>query len=145
MRAGAYLDGDDGRFHQAEAFGGVFLRRWHFYSNWFLRPGADASVGWISDNSASGFIASAGPLVELGKGRFPLTVEVGAAPTALTRHHFPTRNFGDNFEFTSHAGLNWRFTDHVTAGLRVQHMSNAGFTHLNPGINMEMLTLRFEF
>ncbi|HEV2319317.1 MAG TPA: acyloxyacyl hydrolase [Verrucomicrobiae bacterium] len=143
-RGGISLEAD--RFRQAEAFGGInFPWHWRLYSNWFLRPGADASVGWISDDDTRAFIGSIGPFVELGKGRFPLTFEGGAAPTFMTRHHFKSRNFGDNFQFTTHFGLNWRISDHFTAGVRFQHMSNAGITHINPGVNLEFLSLRYDF
>ncbi|HEY1788994.1 MAG TPA: acyloxyacyl hydrolase [Verrucomicrobiae bacterium] len=145
-RGGASFDGDNGRLHQAEVFGGINLPcRWKFYSNWYLRPGADASVGWLSDGDTSAFIGTIGPLVELGKGQFPITLEGGAAPTLLSRHDFSSRDFGDNFQFTSHIGLNWRITDRFTAGARIQHMSNAGITHLNPGVNMEFLSLKYYF
>lgn len=144
VRGGASLE-DGAEFRQAEAYGGAFICHWRVYSNWYLQPGAEGSVGWLGDGNGSAFIGSLGPFVQLGKGRFPLTLEGGAAPTILTRHHFPTRNFGDNLEFTSYLGLNWRFTDHFSAGVRFQHMSNAGIAHINPGINMQMLTMRFDF
>lgn len=144
VRGGASLE-DGAEFRQAEAYGGAFICRWRIYSNWFMRPGAEGSVGWLGDGVGSAFIGTVGPLVDVGKGRFPLTLEGGAAPTFLSRHHFTSRNFGDNFQFTSYLGLNWRFTDHFSIGVRFQHMSNAGITHINPGINMQMLTLRFEF
>jgi hypothetical protein len=143
-RGGISLEADP--FRQAEVFGGLNLPgRWHFYSNWFLRPGGDASLGWISDDDTAAFIGSIGPLVEFGKGRFPLTLEGGAAPTFMTRHHFKSRNFGDNFQFTTHIGLNWSISDHFTVGVRFQHMSNAGITHINPGVNLELLSLRYNF
>jgi hypothetical protein len=144
-RGGAVLEGDADRLHQAEIFGGAFICHWRIYSSWYLRPGADGSVGWISDSHANAFIGTLGPLVELGKGKFPLTLEGGAAPTFLTHHGFTPRNLGDNFQFTSHIGLNWKFTDHFTVGVRFQHMSNAGLARVNPGLNVEMLSLRFDF
>lgn len=144
VRGGAALEGD--HFHQAEVFGGLDLPcRWIFFSDWYLRPGADASAGWISDGDTSAFVGSIGPLAELGKGRFPITLEGGAAPTFLSQHRFSSRDFGDNFQFTSHIGLNWRISDHFTAEARFQHMSNGGITHLNPGVNMEFLSLRYNF
>jgi hypothetical protein len=146
VRGGAALEGDIGRFHQAEVFGGIDLPcRWRFYSNWYLRPGADASVGWISDEDTSAFVGSIGPLVQLGKGRFPITLEGGAAPTLLSRHRFNSRNFGDNLQFTSHIGLNWQISDHFTLGARFQHMSNGGINHVNPGVNMEFISARYNF
>ncbi len=144
-RGGASLDDGGARYRQAEAFGGILGWHWHFVSNWYLRPGADASLGCLTDGNNNGFVGTIGPLVELGKGRFPITVEAGAAPTFLSRHHFSSRNFGDNFEFTSHIGLNWRVSEHFTLGARIQHMSNAGFAHENPGVNMEFLSLRYNF
>ncbi|MGH7940567.1 MAG: acyloxyacyl hydrolase [Limisphaerales bacterium] len=143
-RGGASLEGDS--FHQVEVFGGYNIPwRLNFYSNWFLRPGADASAGSISDDDTRAFVGAIGPFVELGKGAFPLTLEGGAAPTFLSRHRFASRNFGDNFEFTSHLDVNCRITRHITLGARFQHMSNAGITHINPGVNMEFLSLRYDF
>jgi len=147
VRGGASWDGagDNGHFYQAEWFGGYNFRYRLEYSKWFLRPGVDASVGWINNGDTSGFIGTIGPLVELGRGRFPITVEAGAAPTILSQQRFPSRDFGDNFQFTSHVGLNWRMTDHLTLGLRVQHMSNAGINRINPGLNMGFLSLKYIF
>jgi hypothetical protein len=144
-RGGAALDGEARQIHQAEVFGGILPWRWRFCSPWYARIGADGSVGWLSDGHENGFIGTIGPLVEVGRGHFPLTLELGADPTLLSKHHFPSRDFGDNFQFTSHLGLNWRFNDHFTIGVRVQHMSDGGITPINPGINMEMLTCRFNF
>ena len=145
VRGGIHL-GQDEPFHQTEAFGGIYLPwRWEFCSNWHLRPGGSASAGWIGDGNTSGFIGTLGPFVELGKGRFPLTLEGGAAPTYISRYHFSSRNFSDHFQFTSYIGLNWRIVDHWSVGARFQHMSNAGLDSPNPGLNLEFLSLRYDF
>lgn len=145
-RGGAALEGQGSEFHQADVYGGIYLPgRWHFYSNWFLQAGGDGSVGWLSDGDKNAFVGTLGPFVELSKGKFPLTLEVGAAPTLLSRHQFRLKDFGDNFQFTDHVDLNWRIADRFTAGIRFQHMSNGGINHNNPGVNLEMLTCRFNF
>lgn len=145
-RGGLSFESDGGRFHQVEIFGGANLPwRWNFYSNWYLRPGADASGGWLSDSSDSGFIGSIGPFVNLGKGGIPVTLEGGVAPTFLSRHSFSSRNFGGNVQFTSYIGLDWRMTRHFTLGARFQHMSNASISHPNPGLNMGLFSLRYDF
>jgi hypothetical protein len=41
--------------------------------------------------------------------------------------------------------LNWRISDHFTLGARFQHMSNGGINRANPGVNMEFLSLRYNF
>jgi Lipid A 3-O-deacylase (PagL) len=145
VRGGSSWDGNNGLFHQAELFGGYNFPCRLEYSKWFLRPAVDASAGWINNGNTSAFVGTIGLLGELGRGRFPITVEAGAAPTILSRQRFPSRDFGDNFEFTSHVGLNWRMTEHFTLGLRVQHMSNGGIAHLNPGLNMGFLSLKYNF
>ena len=145
-RVGASFDVDGGRFHQVEAYGGAGLPwRWDFYRNWYVRPGADASVGWLGEDGTSAFVGTLGPFFELGKGRFPLRFKAGFAPTILSRYRFPTKDFGDDVQFTSRIGLEWEITRRCSVDVSFQHMSNGSLSRSNPGLNLETLSVRYNF
>ncbi len=145
-RGGAALDSAVGRFYQAEAFAGWNMPwRWNFYSDWALRPGADISAGWITGRDADAFIGTLGPRAELHYGQFPVFLEGGASPTWMSRHVFGSTDFGERLQFTSHIGLEWDVAKNFAVGFRFQHMSNAGLAQPNPGLNIEMLSARFNF
>lgn len=145
-RAGTSFGTGPQRFYQSEAFIGFkLLRNWDFYSDWHLEPGADASAGWINDGHVNGFIGAAGPFFEMGKGKFPVTMELGFSPTVLSSYKFDAKDFGGDLQFTSYAGLNWNLSETFTVGARIQHMSNGGFARPNPGVNFWMLSVRYNF
>lgn len=146
VRGGTSIDTAQGRFYQAEAFAGWKMPwRWNFCSHWSLRPSVDLSAGGISAKAESGFVGTLGPSVELRYGKFPVVLEGGASPTWLSRYVFGPTDFGEPFQFTSHIGLEWDVTKNFTVGLRFQHMSNAGLANPNPGLNIGMLSARFNF
>ena len=133
-------------FHQAEAFVDWALP-WALAlgKHWNLRSGLDASAGWLGDSKLSGGIAAVGPTLTLTHKSFPLFVEGGSSPTALTRSEFTDKDFGINFGFTSHIGLGWDVTAHWRLAYRFQHMSNAGLASSNPGLNLHMFALSYQF
>ena len=145
-RGGVSFNSSVHRFSQAEAFGDMYLPwHWDFYSNWRLQPALDASAGWLNGEHANAFVGTVGPVLELHKGTFPLVLEGGSSPTLLSRNRFGSRDFGEAFQFTSHIGLAWDITDHIRVGYRFQHMSNAGISNPNPGLNVQMLTVSYRF
>ena len=145
-RGGASFDGDGGRFRQVEAYGGANLPwHWYFYRNWYLRLGGDASAGWLVETGTSAFVGTLGPFFELGKGRFPVRLKGTFAPTILSRYRFPTKDFGDDLQFTSRIGLEWEITRRWSVGAWFQHMSNGSISHSNPGLNLETLSVQYNF
>ena len=106
---------------------------------WTCRP-----AGWENPR-ANAALATLGPLLAVGWEGFPISVEGGSGPTILSRSEFETKDFGDPVQFTSHIGLYWDITKHWRAGYRFQHMSNAGISQDNPGINLHMLALSYRF
>jgi hypothetical protein len=105
----------------------------------------DVSAGWITGGHEDAFIGKLEPIVELHFGKFPVYFEGGFSPTFLSRHVFDAKNLGDDVQFTSHVGVDWEITKRFTVGWRIQHMSNGGFAHPNPGINFEMLSVSYGF
>ena len=65
--------------------------------------------------------------------------------TGLSRDEFGSKDLGGNFQFTSHAGLNWDFAEHFRVGYRFQHMSNAGLREPNPGLNLHLFAVSYLF
>jgi lipid A 3-O-deacylase len=146
LRGGISFDGGTERFEQVETFAAWEMPwRWNFYSDWYFRPGVDVSAGWISNQKDSGFVGTLGPTLELHKGNFPIVLEGGSSPTILSRYRFGNKDFGDNFQFTSHIGLKWQVTKQFSLGWRFQHMSNASIAEPNPGVNLEVLSASYTF
>lgn len=145
-RGGVSFGSGQNRFWQAEAFAETNLPwQWNFYSDWRCQPRIDVSAGWLKGQNDNAFVGTVGPLVELRKRSFPLALDGGSSPTILSRDQFGTKNFGERFQFTSHVGLTWYITNHISVGYRFQHMSNAGLAHPNPGLNLQVLELSYIF
>jgi lipid A 3-O-deacylase len=146
VRGGASLDCDPGRFRQVEGFAGWNLPwKWNTRFDFNLLPRLESSAGVLDGGSEAGFVGTAGPVLELRRKFFPLSIEGGASPTFLSRYRFETKDLGGRFQFTDHIGLDWHFKENFDIGCRFQHMSNAGIYKHNPGLNLEMLTADYTF
>jgi hypothetical protein len=145
-RGGFAGNNSSGDFHQAEAFVDWNLPwSWDLGSQLRLQVRLDVSAGWLGDSQHSAFIGTAGPLLALSHERIPLSLEGGISPTLLSRSEFESKDLGTQFQFTSHVGLDWDFAPHFRVGYRFQHMSNAGFSNHNPGLNMHLFSLSYVF
>lgn len=146
VRGGTSFQNNAGNFQEVDAFGGMYLPwLWGSQDGLHLKPRVEGSAGWLDNRGDGGFIGTVGPVLELRKGRFPLTLEGGVSLCVLSRSDFPDKNLGGWFEFVDHVGLNWHITDKIILGWRYQHMSNAGFYRRNPGLNLQMLSVSFAF
>ena len=133
-------------FYQAEVFGNWKLP-WSLDlgKEWRIDPRLDLTAGWLTDDGKHAALGSLGPSLVLKRERLPLSLDVGASPTLISRHHFPEQNLGRTLQFTTHAGLEWRFAEHWSLGYRFQHMSNGGLSKHNPGLNMHLFGLAYQF
>jgi Lipid A 3-O-deacylase (PagL) len=146
IRGGFAGNDSSGDFHQAEAFMDWNLPwGWDLGSQLRLQTRLDASLGWLGDSHHSAVIGSAGPMFALTHARIPLSLDGGISPTFLSRSEFESKDIGTEFQFTSYIGLNWDFAPNFRVGYRFQHMSNAGFSNHNPGLNMHMFSLSYVF
>jgi hypothetical protein len=133
-------------FHQAEAFVDWNLPwHWDLGKKWDLQSRLDFSAGWLGNDHRDAAVGTLGPLLAVGCERFPISVEGGSGPTLISRNEFETRDFGDAVQFTSHIGLYWDIAKHWRLGYRFQHMSNAGISQNNPGLNLHVLALSYRF
>ncbi len=145
-RLGFYPDGANGHFYEVDAAANWNLPwSWELGSSWRLQSRVDLSVGWLGQSSANAALGSAGPTLIGFLKTFPLSVEAGVSPTIISRSNFPSKDFGDLFQFTSHVGFSFDVAPKVRVGYRFQHMSNAGLSRHNPGLNLHMLGVSYLF
>lgn len=133
-------------FGQAELFAGFDLP-WRCESDtgWHVQTRLDLSAGALHGHSENAFVGTVGPDFVVRHDRFPVNLEFGVSPTILSRAEFGDMDFGIPFQFISHVGLNWEIGGHFGVGYRYQHMSNAGFSRHNPGLNLHGLMVYYRF
>jgi hypothetical protein len=145
-RFGAGAGSSNRDFHQAETFVDWNLPwHWDLGRKWDLQSRLDLSTGWLGNNRSDAAVGTLGPLLALGRQPFPISVEGGSGPTLISRSEFGPKDFGDAVQFTSHIGLYWDIAPHWRLGYRFQHMSNAGISQSNPGLNLHTLALSYRF
>jgi hypothetical protein len=132
-------------FLQAELFLDYNLWRWNLSTNWHLQSRVDISAGWLGQRDDRAFIGTLGPILEIRRTAFPLSLDAGFSPTYISRYHFSSTDLGENVQFTSHIGLNWDVFSHLRVGYRFQHMSNAGIREPNPGFNLHVVSVGYLF
>jgi hypothetical protein len=145
-RFGVPANESSGDFHSVEAFLNLDLPwNWDLGHEWKLKSRSDASAGYLGESSLGAAIITLGPSLELGRNQLPLSLEGGVSPAYISRSEFDTKNFGINFQFISHAGLNFDISNRIRIGYRFQHMSNAGFSDRNPGLNLHLFGIGYRF
>ena len=146
MRFGFHPYGDVQDFYAADIFANWTLPwGWDLNPVWHLQSRLDASAGWLGENGADAAVFSLGPTFCLSCYNLPLSFEIGASPTALTRTEFPGKDLGFPVQFTSHVALNLNLSSHVRLTYRFQHMSNGGIAKPNPGLNFQMFGVSYLF
>lgn len=134
------------QFYQTEAFVRLDTPwRVDLGAGWRIRTEADFSVGLLARGHEKGAVATAGPAFAFGHDRFPIEFLAGCSASLLSRDEFDAVNFGIPFQFTSHVGFDFHFGTRVTAGYRMQHMSNAGFSGHNPGLDLHSFAIAYHF
>jgi hypothetical protein len=145
-RFGFHPDGANAHFYEVDATANWNLPwSWELGSSWRLQSRFDFSAGWLGESSANAAVGTAGPTLIAILKTFPLSFETGVSPTVLSRSNFPSKDFGDLFQFTSHVGFGFDITSGMRVGYRFQHMSNAGLSRHNPGLNLHMISVNFLF
>ena len=82
--------------------------------------------------------------INLGRGLGPFQpyLEMGIGLHYLTDKQFTTKDFSTNFQFGDHIGMGLRFGEQGRQRLayQFQHLSNAGISNPNPGINFHLVS-----
>src|SRR5688500_7024086 len=108
--------------------------RWRLNGYWEVSVGA-----WENDDESPADFAVT-PVFRFdrtGRARVPY-VEAAIGFHILSRHISRERQFSTNFQFGDHLGVGIR-SGKADFGVRVQHISNGGIRHPNPGINFVLL------
>jgi hypothetical protein len=110
-----------------------------------LQTHLEASAGWLGSRNENAFVGTVGAGLLFTRDNIPLSLALGFRPTVLSRSDFTERDFGIPFQFTSSAGVRLDVSRRFSLGYQCQHMSNAGLSSRNPGLNMHMFgaCLRF--
>ena len=139
-------------FEQYEAFVHYKLPwTWRWSTGWGLDTRLDASAGALEGGDDTGFIGTIGPAVVLSRSTF-WSLEIGVGFTYLSEDEFGRpeiegagENFGGEFQFSSHVGINYLFSNRWDLGYRFQHMSNADIEDPNPGLEMHLFQLGYRY
>ncbi|MDX8387570.1 MAG: acyloxyacyl hydrolase [Ghiorsea sp.] len=70
--------------------------------------------------------------------------ELGTGPHLITNPEH-TNRLATTFEFSSHIGLGLELSENWVFVTRARHISNGGFKTPNPGVNIIMLQLHYQF
>lgn len=145
LRAGIGDHRNNEEFSQYEVYGNYSLPwRWVSANRWTIGSLFGFNAGYVTCEGDA-FVGS------IGLGLYLMTpgqhgvVSVGLYPTYLERSVFGGDDFGATFQFTSALGLIYNFSEFISVGYRWQHMSNAGISDENPGLNINMIEIGYRF
>ena len=105
----------------------------------------EASLGILDGNGTTAGLVHFGFAAFFELDDFPLRFVLSTGPTLLSEDEFDDFDIGGHFQFTSAAGLDWEVMDEWSLGYRYQHISNAGLEGTNPGLNLHVLALSYDF
>lgn len=121
------------------------LRSWDFSREISASLHFETGLGLLSHRSDESFVARAGSVLDVSFGDSPIHFVVSANLAYLSDHRLGSLDLGSDFQFLSAAGFDWRISDRWILGYRWEHISNAGITSLNPGLNLNTLSIGFRF
>jgi hypothetical protein len=124
----------------------IFALPWQgrWGSDWGWQSTLELTLGHYSGDAEANAIAL-GLSLTARKRTSRLGLEAGLQLTQLSDSVLGARDLGRRTHFTSHFALLWRFSEHWLGGYRLQHISNASTRKINPGLNAQMLELRYRF
>lgn len=145
LRAGMGDSRNDESFSQYEAYATLSLPwRWKSGNDWIIGSFIGVNAGIITCEGTD-FVGSVGPGVYILTPTERVAFSAGIFPTYLGRSIFGDEDFGDTYQFTSAVCVDLIFHQRWIIGYRFQHMSNAGISNENPGLNSHMIGLSYRF
>jgi Lipid A 3-O-deacylase (PagL) len=108
---------------------------------WRARAELVVTAGTISEGDHF-LTASIGPTILLATAADRLVLNGGLRPTYVSNDDPGPLDLGIHLQFTSHIGILLRLWRGLYVGWRLQHISNAGLAHSNPGINPSTAEIR---
>lgn len=146
LRGGWSFNGGEESFNQVDIHTAHRLpRHWELWDGINLDSRFVTALGVLNGGGDTGLLGSLGLETVIGGDDNAFEVRVGCAATLMSDYTYGDEDFGGPFQFTSHIGLEYAFRESMSAMVRVQHMSNAGIYSSNPGVNLVMIGLRYQF
>ncbi|MEE4376660.1 MAG: acyloxyacyl hydrolase [Candidatus Competibacteraceae bacterium] len=108
-------------------------------------PRINTGLGLLWNDEKTGVVGSLGPSVIFFGMQERLRLGLGIDVALLSRTQFEETDFGSALEFISYVNIAWGIVEGLTAGYRFQHMSNAGLSSINPGLNLHVLSLEYSY
>lgn len=146
VRGGWSWRDSDQSFSQIDLFAGYRLPwEWRWWDTVDLSTRLTMFGGVLMGGGEHGALGGGGLEFVFGLGDTGLEVRLGSALTLLSDYTYGDEDLGGTIQFTSHIGLDYWFLENWSATARVQHMSNASIYSDNPGVDIVMLGLRYQF
>lgn len=118
---------------------------WTLNDQFAIDLGFEFGLGALVGEAETGFLAHAGPAIEVAWGERPITLVLSSGPVLLSEHEFDSLDLGGTFQFMSAVGFDFEVAEHWTLGYRYLHISNAHLHEINPGMNLHAVTLLHQF
>jgi hypothetical protein len=126
----------------------VFSLPWAhpFQSGWHARTRLVTHAGVLRGQNNTALVAVAIPTIALGTQDGSFLIETGLGLAYLSRHRFALQDFGGPLQFALTLGIEVPLFQHIAAGYRFMHYSDAGFYAPGTiGADMHMLELLYRF
>ena len=121
------------------------LTDWSLTRNLSASLHLEAGLGLLSHRSDDAFTARLGAVVDFSYCGWPVHFVLATNVAYLSDHTFGSLDLGSDFQFLSSAGFDWHLSDRWILGYRWQHISNGGITSVNPGLNLNAVSIGFRF
>ena len=150
VRMGIQVNSKEVYFHQYEAFAVYGLPwEWRSASGWGVAPQANVSLGVLDGGGETGLIGALGTALTLDKPGAGFSTDLGINFNLLDRRRFGRQDFGRILQFGAYLGVNYRFTNNIKIGYRLQHLSNGHIFYSeetpNPGLDMHLFGVSYVF
>jgi len=133
-------------FQMFEAYGTYQLPwRWAFSSDVVLGTYLEASIGVLNGGGDHAGAFGIGPGFDLELLNGKLEFNIGVNILGITTHQFGDVDLGSALQFSSYAGVSYKFFEHFVLGYRFSHVSNAGISNPNPGLNLHIVAFSYQF
>jgi len=114
-------------------------------SGWILNSCLSINAGVLSSAHDEGFICSIGPSFTFKKPDSRFILSLGFRLALMNDYEFGEEELGGVFAFIEEAGISYYLGWNLIIGYQFRHMSNAGIYKHNPGLDLHVFELRYNF
>lgn len=100
-----------------------------------------ASAGGLWEGEKRSLILGVSPTVRIQYKKLPVFLVGSTGPAFLSQSRLSDIDLGSRIEFLSSLGFEWEFAENWRLGYRFAHLSNAGISNKNPGLNFHLFSI----